>query len=166
MQHDRAATDQRLAELDAVRAQLRPYLVSSQPGPAVAALDAAHARHRRALVARARDDDKALIAVLREQLADDHDTGGETQLGGIIVREQLADALAKSHQFKEAADEYAHVLATHPQRAHSLLGAARASRQANDPAHASSYYETLRAQWTTADPTTDGLAEARAAKTK
>jgi TolA-binding protein len=64
---------------------------------------------------------------------------------------------------KEAAAEYERVLATHPGRARSLLGAARSAARSNNPQVARARYQELLQLWANADPTTDGLAEAKAA---
>jgi tetratricopeptide (TPR) repeat protein len=165
MRHDVAETRRWMAQLDDTRVKLRPFLVSTQPASAVAKLDAEYARHRRALDARAKSDDRMLLKVLRESIpdADLEEAGGETIQRGFLVREQVADILLRLDQPKEAAAEFERVLASHPGRAHAMLGAARAAARAKDPAASRARYEQLLRLWATADPSTDGLAEARSA---
>jgi tetratricopeptide (TPR) repeat protein len=161
MQHDVAATKLRLAELDAVHDQLRPVLAATQPPAAVAAIEVANKDHREALLARAANDDRALVKLLAGK--PEPKDSGESQLGAFIGHEELADGLMRLHQPKQAAAEYKLVLASHPNRAHSLLGAARAATQSGDPQAARSRYSDLLVLWANADANTDGLVEAQQA---
>jgi hypothetical protein len=164
MQHDLAATKRLLAELDAARARLRPLQASTQPKDTLAKLDADAALERTTLLARASSNDRALLAALRKSAAaGTADTGGESNPSGFVAHEEIAELLAHQHDAKGAAAEFALALADHPGRARSLLGAARAAIATNNLAAAKKAYEVLLAQWTEADPTFDGLAEAQAA---
>ncbi|HEY4056430.1 MAG TPA: tetratricopeptide repeat protein [Kofleriaceae bacterium] len=165
MQHDVAGTKKLITELDATRAQLAPTLKASQPAATVAAFDTQTSRLERELLARAANDSAALITVLREASADAHvDTGGESNPTAFLAEEELADALLGAKDPAKAAEAYAHVLTAQPNRAHSLLGAARAAAAQGDTKSAARSYAALVTLWSDAEPTTPGLDEARAAK--
>lgn len=167
MQHDLAKTTKLVAEIDATRAKLRPSLVTSQPKEAVARLDAGHARHKKLLLAHASKNDNAVVQLLRQAASErEVEVGGESNPSGFLIPEELGDALLRLGKPKDALAAYASALKSHPGRARSLLGTARAATKAGDPAAARAAYEQLVKQWATAEPDTDGLAEARAAITK
>lgn len=162
MQHDLGKTQQRLADLDALRQKLRPALAQTEPPGALAALDRAHTRRRAALLARATGNDRALLDVLRASAGDsDQESGGESTPSGFLVHEEIADTLMRLAKPADAATEYALALAHHPGRARSLLGGARAATRLGDLKHARALYRQLLAVWSTAEEGTDGLAEAR-----
>lgn len=164
MRRQLARARQLAGELDAARAKLRPFLLTTQPKEAVARLDAVHARQRQALLARAAGDDRALLDVLRRSAADAAgDQGGESNPSGFQPDEEIADTLLRLGRAKEAAAAYAEALRKHPGRASSLLGAARAAAKAGDAAAARRAYEQLLELWRGADEATPGLAEAKAA---
>jgi tetratricopeptide (TPR) repeat protein len=163
MQHDLAKTQRYLGELDAVRAQLRPFMEATQPPAALARIAATDARRRQALLARAAGNDRALVEVLRQSVVEDQESGGESNPSGFVVHEDLADTLLRLGQPAAAAAEYALVLQAHPGRAHALLGAARTAARVGDRKAARRWYEQLVAQWSAADDQTPGLAEARKA---
>jgi tetratricopeptide (TPR) repeat protein len=165
MQHDQAVTRKLLAELDPITAKLHAWLLATQPAPAVAKIDAANARHRRALLAYASRDDRALLEVLRASVpeADLEEAGGETVQRGFLVREQIGEALMRLGKPEEAAAEYEQVLAAHPRRSRALLGSARAAAASRNPRVARVRYEELVQLWANADPGTEALAEAKAA---
>jgi tetratricopeptide (TPR) repeat protein len=164
MLHDPVKTKRYIAEGEAVRAKLRPFLETMQPKEALARLDAAHALRLEALLARASGDDHVLLVVQRKiAAAAKEETGGESNPTAFIAHEEIADTLMRLHQPKEAGAEYALVLQTHPGRAHALLGAARAATQAGTLDAARARYQQLADQWSGADEGTDGLAEVRAA---
>ena len=161
-QHDHVKTAQLLGELDAARAELAPVMAKTQPAQVITALAASHARERAVLLARAANDDRALVAALREMAAAAHvETGGENNPSAFVASEQLGDALLRLGDAAAAADAYARALAQHPKRAHSLLGAARAARARGDAAAARRFYGELLAVWADAEPSTPGLSEAR-----
>ncbi|HTL36876.1 MAG TPA: tetratricopeptide repeat protein [Kofleriaceae bacterium] len=161
--HDVASTKRLANELDALRTKLRPFMESTQPPQVLERTSAAQARLRRALLARAANNDRALLAVLRESAADaESEVGGESNPSAFAIGDDIGDVLMRLAQPKDALAEYEHVLAKHPQRARSLLGAARAAKQAKEIEKSRGYYEQLRALWKDADPTTDALAEVRA----
>jgi hypothetical protein len=133
----------------------------------VAGVEATYALRRRILLAHAAADDRALLAALRESVsaADAQETGGETVLSGLLVHEQIAETLGRLGDLARSLDEYKRVLAVHPHRARSLLGAARTAARAKDPQTARAYYAELANVWATADPGTDGLADAPSVQT-
>ena len=153
-----------LDERDAVDAELHPFLVATQPKDFVDSADKIRGLVRRALVARAAGDDRALVAALKP-LATDQDTEftGEGTAGGILHHEAIAEALVRLGQPKQAVAEYRFVLANHAGRARSLLGAARAAAKAGDAAASRELYQKLVAVWSEADEGTEGLSEARQA---
>jgi hypothetical protein len=160
MTKDLDKTRHLIDELDEARAKLRSVVQTMQPPDVVAKLDAASARHRRALLARAAGDDVALLAVLRESVDDGTELGGEINPNGYLVREDIAETLVRLGKPDAAAAEYLIVIAQHPGRARALLGAARATRDRNA---ARELYDQLLQVWSNAESDTAGLAEARAA---
>jgi hypothetical protein len=164
MQKDLPATKKYLAELAATREKLRPFLASTQPATLLAATAKAAERRGKILLAYASGDDLGVLAGLRESARErELDANGENNPSGFQVNEELGDTLMRLGRFKEAAAEYATALQHQPNRARSLLGAARAAAKLGDKATASQRYAELHALWRTADPETDGLAEVRAA---
>ncbi len=163
-QRDLPKTKRLLTELDAARTKLVPFLAAMQPKDVIAAMDAAHARRRQALLARAAGNDRKLVEILRQSAADTGEQiGGESNPSGFVGHEELADTLLALDQPKEAAVAYARVLQQHPGRAHAILGAARAAARSGDAHAAQVWYSQLMKQWSTADEGSAELAEARAA---
>ena len=161
---DQALLVRLLAERDAVDAQIRPFLVSTQPKEFVDSSDQLRVLVRKALIARARGDDRALVAALVPLALDqDQEFTGEGTAGGILHHEDRAEALLRLGQAKEALAEYRLVLAKHSGRARSLLGAARAAAKLGDGPASRELYQQLLATWSEAEDGTDGLAEARTA---
>jgi tetratricopeptide (TPR) repeat protein len=162
MQRDAALLARLLDQRDAVDAELRPFLVATQPKDFVASADQLRGLVRKALVARARGDDRQMIAAL-EPLAIDQDQEftGEGTAGGVLHHEAIAEALLRLGQPAKALAEYRLVLTNHAGRARSLLGAARAAAKAGELAASRALYRQLLATWADADDGTDGLAEAR-----
>ncbi|HEY5937489.1 MAG TPA: tetratricopeptide repeat protein [Kofleriaceae bacterium] len=164
MQHDLARTTKLVAEIDAVRTKLRPTFLTTQPKEAVARLDAGHARHKKMLLAHASKNDHALVALLRQAAAErEVEVGGESNPSGFLIPEELGDALMRLGKPKDALAAYASALKSHPGRARSLLGTARAATKAGDPAAARAAYEQLVKQLASADPDAEGLTEAKTA---
>jgi tetratricopeptide (TPR) repeat protein len=164
MRRDLAALERTLDQRDAVDAELRPFLLATQPKELVASTDALRGLVRKALVARARGDDRALVTALRPLAADqDQEFTGEGTAGGLLHHEAIAESHLRLGQAKQALNEYEVVLANHAGRARSLLGAARAAARAGDDAGSREYYLKVLATWTEADESTEGLAEARKA---
>jgi tetratricopeptide (TPR) repeat protein len=74
------------------------------------------------------------------------------------AHELFGEILLKAGHAREAGDQFAKALLRQPNRARSLLGAARAASKAGDAEKARSYYSTLLRIWEKAD---DGLPELR-----
>lgn len=164
MRHDPALLGRVLDQRDAIDAEIRPFLVATQPKELVDSTDKLRGLVRTALVARARGDDRALVAALRPLAVDqDQEFTGEGTAGGLLHHEAIAEALLRLGQAKEAMVEYRFVLANHAGRARSLLGAARASAKLGDLAASRDFYRQLVAIWSEADAETEGLVEARQA---
>jgi tetratricopeptide (TPR) repeat protein len=162
MLHDPAAVTRFLDQRDGVDAELRPFLLATQPKAFVESGDKLRAFVRASLIARAKQDDRALVAALKP-LAVDEDTEftGEGTAGGMLDHEQIAEALVRLGQPKQALAQYELVLAQHPGRARSLLGAARVTTKLGDTVTASTFYKKLAAIWSSADVGTPGLDEVR-----
>ena len=164
MTKDVAALNRVLAERDEVDAQLRPFLEQTQGKPFVDSADAIRKLVRDELLARARGDDRALLASLAPLAKDQNDEfTGEGMPGGLLYEEELAATLARLGKTKEALAAYREVIAHHPGRTTAVLRAARAARKLDDLATARAYYARVVELWQDADSTTEGLAEARAA---
>jgi tetratricopeptide (TPR) repeat protein len=161
---DLASTKRFLADMDAVSEQMRPFLQATQPPQAVAKINESNARRRASLLARATGDDRALLKVLSESVADsDREVGGENNPSAFLIHEEIAETLMRLGQVKDAAAEYARALDKHPKRARSILGSARAAAKLGDATAARAWYQQLVELWSGADEGTDGLAEARTA---
>jgi tetratricopeptide (TPR) repeat protein len=164
MRRDQALLTRTLDQRDAVDAELHPFLVATQSKEFVESADKLRGFVRAALIARARGDDRALVAALRPLAVDqDQEFTGEGTAGGLLHHEAIAEALLRLGQARQALDEYRVVLANHAGRARSLLGAARAAAKAGDAATSRDFYRKLLATWSEADEGTEGLAEAQQA---
>lgn len=164
MQHDAAKAKPLIAQLEAEQAQLRESLKSRVGPEQVDALATMQARRIQELRARAASDDRALLKVLRASAAAaGTETGGESNPSAFVVSEQIAEALVRVGDVKGARAEYARALEQHPGRTCSLLGAARAATKAHDTAAARDLYTQFLDKMATAEPTTEGLDEAKAA---
>ena len=75
--------------------------------------------------------------------------------------ELFGEILLRAGKSKEATQQFATSLLRHPNRARSLLGAARAAADNGDREEAVEWYSKLLAVWTQADPTLPELREAR-----
>ncbi len=75
--------------------------------------------------------------------------------------ELFGEIFLRAGKSKEAAQQFATSLLRHPNRARSLLGAARAAADNGDREEAVERYSKLLAVWTQADPTLPELREAR-----
>lgn len=161
---DLAGLERLLAERDAVDTELRPFLTATQPKELVESADKLRGYVRASLVARAKGDDRALIAALRQLAVDqDEEFTGEGLAGGILHHEDIAEALLRLGQAKEALAEYRVVLGNHAGRARSLLGAARAATKIGAADDARAAYTQLSKIWSEAEDGTDGLDEVRRA---
>ncbi|MEO7735594.1 MAG: hypothetical protein ABIY55_31860, partial [Kofleriaceae bacterium] len=114
MQHDAAALARLLDQRDAIDGELHPFLVATQPKAFVASADQLRGLVRKALTARARGDDRQLIAALQPLAIDqDQEFTGEGTAGGMLHHEAIAEALIRLGQPAKALAEYRVVLATH-----------------------------------------------------
>ncbi len=164
MRRDQVLLGRTLAERDAVDAELRPFLVATQPAAFVERADLLRLLGRKALTAHAQGDDRALVAALRPLAVDQaQEVTGEGAAGGILYGEELAEALLRLGQPTLALVEFRLVLARYPGRARTLLGTARAAAKAADAAASRDAYRSLLSTWSEADDNTEGLAEARQA---
>jgi len=75
--------------------------------------------------------------------------------------ELFGEILLRAGKSKEAAQQFATSLLRHPNRARSLLGAARAAADNGDREEAGKWYSKLLAVWMQADPALPELREAR-----
>jgi tetratricopeptide (TPR) repeat protein len=80
----------------------------------------------------------------------------------LTTREQLGEWLLANGRAKEALAAFEREVATRPNRARSLLGAARAAKAAGDAAKATDHYRALADLWRDADADLPALAEVRA----
>ena len=116
-----------------------------------------------ALAACAKGNYEEAIATMKKATALEEELGPPSGPPGLIKpsHELFAEILLKSGRAKEASDEFALALLRQPNRARSLLGAARAASKSGDVKLASDYYSKFARQWQQADP---GLAELREAQ--
>jgi tetratricopeptide (TPR) repeat protein len=161
--HDLAGVQKLIGGIEAIDGELRPFLERSQPAELVAMQDEVNRLARRALVARARRDQRDLLATLRQLEAADRSPPGEGMPDAFIRKEGIADALLATGDAAAALGAYQEVLRDHPGRASAMLGAARAAKKAGEAERAREWYRKLIAQWSEAEAKTEGLAEARAA---
>ena len=77
------------------------------------------------------------------------------------THELFGEILLRAGKPVEAAAQFKTALLRQPNRARSLLGAARAAKQSGDPASAAAYYLSLLEQWKQADDDLPELREAR-----
>jgi predicted Zn-dependent protease len=81
------------------------------------------------MLARAANDDTALVAVLQESAADaDLDATGESNPSAFSIRDELGEALLRMNKPDEATVVFEKELATHPNRARTMAGLAKAKR--------------------------------------
>ena len=118
------------------------------------------------------------IAALRASMKKDHDKAIEVMKQATAIEEQMSapygppglikpthelfgEILLRAGKPAEAAGQFKIALLRQPNRARSLLGAARAAAQSGDPNAAVAAYTALLEQWKQAD---EGLAELREAR--
>jgi hypothetical protein len=153
-----------MAEQKALEAELRPFMLAGLGPEGVAEEEKRNAQSDTAMMARARGDDRALLAAL-EPIAEraKHEFAAEGTAGGILAQEEIGDVLLRLGRNREALAAYEQVLARHAGRAHSLLGAARAAARTGQADAARGFREKLLAVWSEADASTPGLDEAKRA---
>jgi hypothetical protein len=164
MRRDVAKTKRYLAMIEKIAGELRPFMVATQPEQAVRKIDESRTQAQSARLARAGGNDAALIDVLRRVAVEaDRSLAGEGTASGILLHEEIADALLRLKRPADAMAEYELVVRRHPGRARSMLGAARAAAQAGNQVASHDWYRQLLKLWSEADENTEGLEEARKA---
>jgi tetratricopeptide (TPR) repeat protein len=161
---DLPALKRHLADAEAIRKVLDPYVVKLTPPPMVPIMREMNKLGREGMLARARRDPKAGIANLRKMLAYEEKMGGSPgeRMGG-GPRQALANALLEQKKAKEALVEAEAVLAEHPNLGAALYTAAKAARDSGDAPRARSYFEKLQLLLAQADSDYGPLAEAKQA---
>ncbi len=164
MRRDPVGTRRLLAAQQALDAELRPFFLAAMGAEQLDAEEKGNALSDAAMLARARGDDRALLAALGP-IAEraKHDFAAEGTAGGILPQEEIGDVLLRLGRPGEALAAYELVLARHAGRARALLGAARAAAAAGRVEASRGWYEKLLEVWPDADEKTPGLAEARRA---
>lgn len=164
---DLATTRRRVDEIAALDARLDSSLAKSQPPELLARQKRMNDFSARALLARARGDRRELLSLLQAMQAEPGEASGGPSAEGLanafLRPEAIADLLFELGRADEALAAYDEVVQTHPGRAHSMLGAARAAAAAGKREVARDWYRRLLEVWAEAEPGTAGLAEARAA---
>jgi hypothetical protein len=164
MRRDPASLAKLLDERDAVDGELRPVLAASQPEELLDRADKVRALVRTMLTARAKGDDRAVVAALRPLALDqEREFTGEGVIAESLESEEIADIELRLGQVKDALAQYRAVLATHAGHASAILGAARAATKLGDAATARDYYKKLLAIWIDADDDQDAVREVRRA---
>ncbi len=161
--HDLAGLRGLLDRIQKIDRELHPFLVRSQSPELVAMQDEVNELSTRGLLARARRDQRGLLETLRALQTADRSPPGEGMPVGFILHEGIADTLLAIGDAAGALAAYEAVVREYPGRARAMLGAARSAKRSGDSENARAWYAKLVAQWSEADPTTEGLAEARAA---
>jgi tetratricopeptide (TPR) repeat protein len=162
---DAAAAEARANDIAAVVEQMKPWAKTGRMSRS-ATISTAYAGEIRAraglLRARTPETEKqALDAIAQSvQLTDPIPISGPAF--SLTARERLAEALLTAGKPAEALAEYERVVEARPNRALSLLGAARAARASGDTAKERAHYRALADLWTDADADLPVLAEVRA----
>jgi hypothetical protein len=162
---DAAAAAARADDIAAVVEQMKPWAKVGRMSRLTTIMMAEVAETRaRAALARARTPEtekQALEAIGRSvELREPLPIAGPAFF--ITARERLAEALLAAGKPAEALAEYERVIEARPNRALSLLGAARAARAARDTSKERAYYRSLADLWADADSDLPVLTEVRA----
>ncbi len=160
---DADAAEARAEDMVKVTEQMAPWTKTGRARPQViAAAYAAEIKARAALLReRTAENEKGALGAIRKsvELTDPHPIAGPAF--DLTPRERLAEALLAAGKPAEALAEYERVVDARPNRALSMLGAARAARAAGDPAKERAHYQALADLWRDADPDLPMLAEIR-----
>jgi tetratricopeptide (TPR) repeat protein len=113
-------------------------------------------------VAELRNQPQKAIDALRKAIAVDERDPPVGPAGAVTARERMGELLLRQHRPADALKEFRQSLDLRPRRSRSLLGAARAASSVDREA-ARDYWAQLAANWSKADPDTQGLTDARAA---
>ena len=161
---DAATAEARAQDILTVKEQMAPWAKMGRTrGSASAAAYAAEVQARAALLRQrtAESEKRALEAITQSvQLADSSPISGPAF--ELTARERLAETLLAVGKPAEALAEYERVADARPNRALSLLGAARAARAAGDATKERAHYHALAELWKDADADLPALAEVRA----
>ncbi|MEO8436285.1 MAG: tetratricopeptide repeat protein [Pyrinomonadaceae bacterium] len=116
-----------------------------------------------AVAASTRKDHTQAIDLMKKATALEESMGPPSGPPGIIKpsHELFGEILLRAGKPQEAAEQFKAALLRQPNRARSLLGAARAAAQSGDQTNATSFYTRLLSQWKQAD---EGLPELREAQ--
>jgi hypothetical protein len=151
MQRDRGKLDTLLAEWDRIEGELRPFL-EAQDKALLESADRVRPNLRAVLLARAANDDRALVTAVEPlALSQQDEFIGEGVAGGLLYEEELADAFVRMGEIASARERYQHILTRHPGRARALLHAARAAKLVGDDSAARDHYARLLDSWREAD---------------
>ena len=116
-----------------------------------------------AVAALAMNNHAAALELMKKAVASEDEQGPPSGPPSLIkpAHELYGELLLKAGKPKEAAEQFKISLRRQPNRARSLLGAARAAAQNGDRAVATAVYTKLLDQWQQADPDLPELREAR-----
>lgn len=162
---DAAVAEERGKDLAAVLEQMKPWAKvgrMSRQATMTTAYGGEIGARARLLRARSPETEKEALDAIRRSvdLAEPIPIAGPAFI--LTPRERLAEALLAAGNPGEALAEYERVVEARPNRALSLLGAARAARASGDAAKERAHYRALADLWTDADVDLPVLAEVRA----
>ncbi|MET1082104.1 MAG: tetratricopeptide repeat protein, partial [Burkholderiales bacterium] len=153
-----ASAEAQAKEMSVVVEQMRPW---GEPRPIRLAQIAEIEARARLVGSRTPEAEKqALLAI--EKVVQLTNSAQLNPLFFLTARERLGEALLAAGRPADALVEYERVLDESPNRALSLLGAARSAHAVGDTAKARAYYETLAKLWKNADPDLPALGDVRA----
>jgi tetratricopeptide (TPR) repeat protein len=138
-------------------------LYAAVRGSEVEALDGIRGLEVNALSAATKKDYPKAIALMKKATAMEEETGAPSGPPILIkpTHELFGEILLHADKPAEAAAQFRTALLRQPNRARSLLGAARAAAQSGDQVTATATYAKFLEQWKQAD---EGLAELREAR--
>ena len=154
----RADADRHLADLNAIRSQGFAKNYFKRPER----LDIWDLEIQAAIRVSNKDYEEA-IALMKKATAIEQNLPAPSGPPRLIkpTYELFGEILLRAGKPQEAAQQFATSLLRHPNRARSLLGAARAAADNGDREEAVEWYSKLLAVWTQADPTLPELQEAK-----
>lgn len=157
---DAATAEGQAKEVSAVVDQMKPW---GPPRPIRLAQIAELEARARLVSARTPEAEKQALLAIEKVVQ----LSVSTQVNPIFfltARERLGEALLAAGRPADALAEYERVVDESPNRALSLLGAARSAQVTGDAVKARAYYATLAGLWKDADPDLPALAEVRAGR--
>jgi tetratricopeptide (TPR) repeat protein len=154
------------ADAEAVMAALRARIGSSGSGTGygnMARMTPIRLHEIEAVLAASKGDYDLAIAAMKKATALEEELDSPSGPPPLLKpsHELFGEILLKAGRPKEASDQFAAALARQPNRARSLLGAARAAAKAGDAKKASDFYSRLARQWQQADSNLPELKEAQ-----